>query len=355
MTNKPYNPKDNDTYVEKYSKSMIQDIEIHMFKNPKGSSSINSIPGNYSVESKEVAANSVFQFINPDKNQFKLLKNKKITTPIPFSLLKRYDTPIDSITHNQSTPIFFNVLDDKFYIPFDYRFFRDLKNNNLLSDNVLKSFSSINSVSILETKEDFPTLLVSSENIDFFSSNHYKQILNEINNAYFKSIVGTYHNQDVIVLSYQMEENQKTYFSKDIGLYNDDFQNTQNLSSQIQFSFFKAMKTHSKYLFPYINGEIHYSNHFFVDKNKSLDKQSSIFLGSKTLNNVFPYSDSDWEKLTKIKEKLENVFSSLSKTLNSNKSLKQGEFDTPITMIDIEENSFFLLEDNTKNKKGMKP
>lgn len=129
-TDKPYDRNDNDTYVEIYSMNPADDVEIHMYQDPKGGvlmGGSNKIRGNFSVESRLKAANSVLQFPTASETGLVKITDRQLPTFMPMSLVSRYNLSEERLTYTQKTPVFYDTKVNKFIVLLDKRFLRDIK------------------------------------------------------------------------------------------------------------------------------------------------------------------------------------------------------------------------------------
>lgn len=131
--NTAYDRSNNDTYVERYSLSPVSDAEAHMFQDPAGRTiGPDRVSGNFTTETKIKAENSVLHF--PEARQAGLIslnKSFKIETPMPMSLVRRYERSVDGLTHAQKTPVFFDSRSEQFVVLLDERFLRDIEPTEL--------------------------------------------------------------------------------------------------------------------------------------------------------------------------------------------------------------------------------
>jgi hypothetical protein len=123
---KPYDRNDNDTYDEVLSRHPAQDVELHMFRNPKGSVVSGTIKGDFTVESSRRAANNVLRFAKPTSIGLPLIKSFNLSTAMPMSLVKRYNLKVEALFYSQKTNVYFDSGVEKFVVLMDWRFMRDL-------------------------------------------------------------------------------------------------------------------------------------------------------------------------------------------------------------------------------------
>lgn len=111
---KPFDPKDNDTYVEKLSDNMVQDVHRHMFADQT------------TTESLKRAEDSVLRFAKASDLKLVSVKTLKCKTLVPMSLVNRYSLGVDSLTYSQKTPVMFDPKRERFVLLMDWRFARDM-------------------------------------------------------------------------------------------------------------------------------------------------------------------------------------------------------------------------------------
>jgi len=133
MSKPDYDRFNNDTYVELLSSDPASDAEAHMFRNPKGHTvGPGRTLGDFTVETRQKAANSVLQF--PTAGESGLVSVKKFVTvwlPMPMSLVRRYSRKPENLNHGQRVPVFFDTKLERFVILMDKRFLRDIKASEL--------------------------------------------------------------------------------------------------------------------------------------------------------------------------------------------------------------------------------
>lgn len=111
---KPYDPNDNDTYVEMYSNNLVQDVHKHMFGD------------HHTVESRKRAEDNVLHFAKATDLKLVSIKPIKIKTLVPMSLVHRYNLGVDRLSYAQKTPIMFDSKKERFVLLMDRRFARDM-------------------------------------------------------------------------------------------------------------------------------------------------------------------------------------------------------------------------------------
>lgn len=343
----PYDKKNNDTYIEKYSNDMVLDTEIHMFKNPRGNVVAGAgIIGDFSVESRIAAKNNVLKFPKASDLGLKNLKSIELRQLIPLSLKKRYNKSLGDNIHAQKTPIYYNIETYEFLIPSDYRFLRDLKQlpqfkksiDNLIKNNEIRIYPNLNDEMLFLS-------FTSLKNIE----NNYNEKLKKLNELYINSTLETYPNEDVIIITYQLDNNQKT-ISEGLPKGGSEIFNFVK-NSTIDFYFIKAKLVENSGYYIYDDNNILTNKIIYLNK-KSRDsikqeKNNLFYIGSNSDFLSIPYSQDDWNKLIKLKKEITSIFLQLNSILKKQKT--NNLLDNPINK--LEQNSLKLISSNPTNKK----
>ena len=365
-----YDKNNNDTYTTKYGNGMAYDAEMHMFQSDTGSIVNGKVRGSFSVETVIAAKNNVLHFENAKSlsghsdGEFNLqiIKYKDKESLIPLSLMKRYERPLYDITYTQKNPIFFDLNSEKFVCVLDNRVLRDIKENQDFRENIL----NIPDVSIINSKNS-EQIVLSYESLTALYEDK-TGIYQEIKQFYLKEMLKIFPGDDVIIVNYSLEENKESHFSPNGG-YSSIIQPQQIAShsfssANIQFEFLKAKKVAPNYYYLYENEQLNNNFLFHLDKDKkrkAINEQNSqsmqnIRFCRDNPVTVVPYSESDWQVLSQLKAKMDNIFTDLDSILLKQKT--NDSLDNPLTQIKHED-YLAICETNknneNNNKKLMKP
>lgn len=117
----PYNPQNNDSYTKVLSKNPVLDVLEHLLR----SSELDERRGNDSAGvSAKKAAEKVLQFGKSSWLSLILIKRIKLKSPLPMSLIARYE--LENVTIQHTTPILFDPKNECFLQIMDRRFLRDV-------------------------------------------------------------------------------------------------------------------------------------------------------------------------------------------------------------------------------------
>lgn len=355
---KPYDKNDNDTYVEKYSPGMVRDVEMHMFRNEKSHVYSGGMFGNFSTESRIAASNNVLHFQKATNLGLKLLKEAKMPTLVPYSLMKRYESELFNIEYSQKTPVFFDIHNEKFVIAMDERVLRDLGN----SSEFEKDIKNIDGVQIRSV--DFGDQILISYNSMHDLMSDTSKIYKNVKSAYLKHMLTLYPSDDVIITSYRLESDKKGYFStKEMhsGYVREcDMPKVDMENSNISFEFFKARKVAENTFYIYDkDGVLNTSSTIYLNKEKAkednkandrLTQSMSIFLQENHFHTVCKYTDEDWSALVTMRRNIADVFKDLEAILLNQKT--NDHLDKPISEIDVDE--YLKLDFNKPKSIGLK-
>lgn len=125
ISSRLYDRENNDTYTRRYSLNPAHDAEVHMYRHERGPTTLAGEHGFYSGESAARARNAVLQFHPPHNKLLTYIKNIKVKTLMPMSLLIRYERNGNHLAWEQSTPVYYDTKLDKFVLLMDVRFLRD--------------------------------------------------------------------------------------------------------------------------------------------------------------------------------------------------------------------------------------
>jgi len=124
-SSRDYDPANNDTYTRRFSLNPGLDAEVHQFRHERGTTTLTGVPGFFSAESSRIGKNSVLQFPEGERLRLVFIRTLKIATPMPITLVERYERKPDTMLWEQSTPVFFDPQHEKFVLLLDRRFLRD--------------------------------------------------------------------------------------------------------------------------------------------------------------------------------------------------------------------------------------
>lgn len=274
--------------------------------------------------------NNILDLIEFSKTKlgYKYIQTIELNTLIPPIFIKKYN-PKDSIIKKQ-IPVFFNIKSETFGFFLADNFFNDIH---------FKEFDfkpSTNSI-LLKSK----TNEIDYENI-FFGFNSIKELINDYQNENsdfmkFKTkldihLLNIENGEKVIILSFETAKNNESLGNIDREFLNNTSQ-FYNLPQGIttKFEFFKAIKFNNTYYLIDENNQINQTTFFKFNKNSE-----------KNINTlVLPYSEEDFEILTKILEKTTEIQNNIKNLFNQQKT--NNLLDSPFK----EE----LLLQNIQNKK----
>ena len=347
-----YDPRNNDTYIEKYSNSMVLDVEIHMFKNDSASTVYHGIRGDFSEESKVAAKNSVLHFPTAKElgdGRFKLLKYNDVKTLIPMSLMNRYEKKANECAYTQKTPLFFDLENEKFVIPLDKRFLRDLDLTDKDKFNEL-----VVSKENCEIKEGF--LLFKYDKVEEAIKDETK-LIEDFNNLYSGILIKNKKVDDVILISFALKENTWTFSDFVSRKFKVKEYQAENVKLNLEFVKAKPISETSFFLYDDKDELIISSpvivNKEFLKRTKTTDiiENASFFVGEQKDVLVIPYSEKAINTLKTIKSDLFNIFADLNKVFNKQKSI--SGLDKSLQLLDFkDEANGFLQIENKSNKKG---
>lgn len=369
IKNSSYDKSNNDTYVTKYGNGMAYDVEMHMFQSDDGSTVSGKVRGSFSTETAITARNNVLHFenakslsSNSDKGfNLQLIKYKDKESLIPLSLMKRYERPLYEIVYTQKNPIFFDLHSEKFVCILDNRILRDMVDNPEFKTNIF----NIPDISIVKTKNNEQIVLSYDSLSDLYDDK--TGIYAKVKQCYLKQMLKIFPGEDVIIVNYSLDENKETHFSPNGG-YSPVIPPQEIIShifssANIQFEFLKARKIAPNYFYLYENGKLNINSPFHLDKEKqrkAIDSQNSqtvqsIMLGRDNPVTVVPYSEADWQVLSLLKEKMDNIFTDLDSLLLKQKN--KDSLDKPLTQIKHEDYLAIcnIGHKNKNNKRLMKP
>lgn len=325
---KPYDKNDNDTYVEKFSNNPVQDVEVHMFRDPKGSvSGPCGQSGHYSVQSAIKAENNVLHFPKAkdvDANNFSLIKYKKIATFYPLSLVMRYEMEENSLIGHYKTPIFFDAKKEKFIVLMDYRFARDLDMSELGRIEGLLQYND---------KKD-PSIK--------YIGIAYNQISDiEKANATFTALSEAYTNykmtmqqgQKVIVVSTKSADDKKLELLKSSSLSLQEALGQAIFSTNFTFEYAVAVRFKNRYYLLDNEGNIMRSKSFFINKEEKQKYHNGlavkqVFRGEGLFDNekgtvqlfVTAYSDEQFEIIKRLKDRIHQIHQEIAVLFSSSSS-----------------------------------
>lgn len=360
-TKKPYDKNDNDTYVEKYSSDMILDVEIHMFKSDKGSSVSGGVLGNFSEESRQTARNNVLHFPTASDLGLKLLKETKLKSILPYSLMKRYDIELWNVEYTQKTPVFFDVSEEKFVLCMDKRILRDLSELPKFE----KSLSSIDSVEVKSTSTDSQILIKYDSLSDLVSDK--TGAYSAVKDKYRAQLLTLSDENNVIITAYNTDEDVRSYFSNSSNgislIKSADTKKLQLKSVNISFEFFKAkMVGENKFYLYDSDGNLNTSSILNLEKKKYREDQKNsfqsnsnipMFFGDSKAYNISKYSEEDWDALVALRNSLGNVFNDLNTILSKQKS-SSNQLDMSISEIEFNEDTSLKLGFYSNKSIGLK-
>lgn len=349
---KPYDKKNNDTYVEYFSQDLVTDIECHMFGDPNGNVKMGNHRGFFSVESRITAQNNILQHETAKLlgTEYKLLKLKEINGLLPYSLIKRYKRDLKGIFCRHKTPVFFNTTSEKFVTVMDKRVLRDLEDYPEFRLK-LKGYIDSGEMSIVNTSIG-EQLLLNYETIDDLYKDT-NNILKALRQVYEELMVSMSPKEDMIIVAYESTDSSfPLYIGRDINVFKEGlFKNT-----EINFEFVKACKLADDSFFFYdSDGKLAVSEAFYIDKDKIFSENTQnkeamhYMLGNKSSVLVYKYSDKEWDLLLSLKKSIDDLFGELDTVLLAQKSASGG-LDIPLTK--IVNSGHILLED--KNLQSLK-
>jgi hypothetical protein len=130
-----YDPSNNDTYQRRFSLNPGLDAEVHQFRHERGTTTLTGVHGFFSAESSRVGKNSVLQFPDGVRLRLMFIRTLKLKTPMPITLVERYERKPDAMLWDQQTPVYIDPQYEKFVLLLDRRFLRDSSVEDLgLSD-----------------------------------------------------------------------------------------------------------------------------------------------------------------------------------------------------------------------------
>lgn len=306
-----YDRNNNDTYVDKFSDNIQIDTEIHMFRNDKAKVLYCSgIFGDFSVQSKIAAANNILRFPSPAKVGLPKIKDIKIKTFIPMSLVQRYNHNEENLTIKHKSPVFYDTKIDKFILMLDYRFMRDISISELNIDN--KSIYNIypdkkdknikyiglvfNSIADLDDIKKIDC----SFNVFFESYKFYKM-----------SLQG---GEKVIVIKFLSSENSQVslFDHKTINLLGKSL-----TTRRFDFEYAVFIRFNNRYYFCDENGNIIQNSSIIIDKKNEQTKLEDLnqisFLSHRSESNLFvvPYSEQQLTIIDNLSKKLHSIHNEL--------------------------------------------
>ena len=340
---KPYDKKNNDTYVEIYANGLASDVEAHMFKNDSGRVvSFGGIKGDFSVESKIIAENNVLHFESPKSLGVKGLKTMNMRTLVPYSLMKRYSANFLNCDYTQKTPILFDIEKEKFILPMDNRVMRDMKEYPEFR-NGLNDLINNGDVSIIEVENESQLLLNYNSINDL--KNDAGDLYKKIKDLYSSTLMDLYPTEDVIIVFTAFKNNKENY----LGASPQNFSRKEDLNHEfnncsIGFEYIKAKKISDKNYFLYDeNDNLLKNKKFYCDKDKiweeiiESEKRElvGVMLGNDSKILILPYTKLDWDLLSGLKKKMDSIFSELAQILLTQKTTEG--FDGSLQNIEVNE------------------
>lgn len=339
MTTKPYDRNNNDTYVEKFSDNIVADVEIHMYRNEKGSSIAGSgIRGNFSVESRIAAQNNVLKFPTATQLGITKIKDIKVDNFIPMTLVQRYNHSEEKLTIHHKTPIFYDQKIDKFVLMLDHRFIRDISISelNIKDNSIYKIYKDKKNKDFKYIGLLFSTVpeITETKNTD----NSFSLFL-EAYKFYKMSLQG---GEKVIVLKFASSEN------KHVTLF--QFESKKLLGNglttrQFDFEYAVFVRFGNRYYFCDNEGNIIQNSSIYIDKKKEQQNIDSKMLSKLTDlafysrgqgedNNIFivPYSEEQLKIIENISKKLHSIHNELCELFNKSTDA-ESSFDFPVLSI----------------------
>ncbi len=281
------------------------------------------------VEANVASFTNVLYFPLAKDINMVMIKSLDVQTVYPKVMIERFKmveqsktgrenlSSIIRLTH--SANFYFSPSEENFYFFFDVRFFDNFSSESIkhilpVSKNIFvyKNLLAIRNKDLTELK-------------NYLKSEEYLSFLNDYSNLFLDFSTG----EEVIFIKYKSSKqnfllssrlNEVDYFSKS--------------SSNLQFV--KAIKF-GKYIYFYKDGQIDAKSCQSLNNNElSLDTYQSfkneILTGDTPLTLLIPYSDEDWNLLTSIQLKLEEISKTLEDFFVSSKSEPQKgiQFDNKL-------------------------
>jgi hypothetical protein len=214
---KTYDKSDNDTYVEKLGITPYQDVHLHMFRDPNGFVVMDKIRGNFTADSIRVAENHVLQFPSPTDCAMVKIRDMRVPTFYPMSLVERYGLRADDLVYSQKLPIYFDPKAETYVLFMDTRFLRDMNFAELApyleSTPFIKriqQFCSTRSArSYLGIR--FADLSEIKDAANFFSDESYVTPLSALHDAYVRYRLSLEHRDKVIIVQYQVAKGHASH------------------------------------------------------------------------------------------------------------------------------------------------
>lgn len=330
----PYDRNNNDTYVELLSRDPAQDAEAHMFRNPNGGVvGPGRVMGNFSEESRHKAVNAVLRFPSArDAGLATLSKILKLNTPLPMTLVRRYERKADGLCHAQKTPVYFDTKLERFVVLLDARFLRDIEMSELGLDarEYREKFKVYEAVKTKNLPVSNKYLGLLFESIDAIRQNADGSPLQILQSAYKLYNLRIADGEKVIVLRVAQDHSIRSMLV------------TTNIPSQIlsqvikhsfQFEFAIAYRFGDVCYLQSKDGEIEQAGSFHINKARDQDREAkgiaAIGRNDESLLLVLPYTEAQFELLSKIHDRMSALTNDVMSLFEMHQQPKE-RLDSPI-------------------------
>lgn len=343
IEHKKYDRNDNDTYVEMFSKRMDTDVEIHMFRDEKGSQVCgNNVRGFFSTESAKTAANNVLRFAKATDIGLVKIKDATLTTIVPMSLVQRYELSEENLKYKQKTPIFYDIKIDKFVVLMDYRFLRDVNAEELyLNDfkKIIKIYKDKRNNNLMHLGLVFETMEHAQKMCSRNNISENDDPFEKVHEAYKHYNMAIRGGEKVIIVKFGITENERTKY---FGLSNNDFVGKGLTTIGFNFEYAVSVRFGKRYYICDTEGNIFQKSSFHLDKVKAQNSLSTKDIMS--LSNyeralyenehvfVVPYSDEQFSLIDGLGKRLNALHQEL-RDLFVGATNKESESDNQIASI----------------------
>jgi hypothetical protein len=351
MTIKDYDRNDNDTYVEKLSDNILIDTELHMFRNPKGFTAHRSIMGDFSVQSRIAAENNILKFPTASKVGIPKIKDVKVPTFIPMSLVDRYKHTDEQLSIHHKSPIFFDTKNNKFVLMLDHRMIRDIHVSELdISDEtIFKIYPDKHNQNL----KYIGLLFDNISDIDVDNLNKNGSPFSLFMEAYRFYKMALQGGEKVIVVQFLSEENVRNVLFDNRS--SSSFMGKGLTTRQFTFEHAICIRFNDKYYFCDEKGMVIQKSSFFLDKiqeqkakinpfNSAFDIQKR---GEEDCNSLFvvPYTEEQFQLIERLSNKLHSIHNELCDFFDQSTD-KNSTIDHPIESISNGSGDFIKLIGN---------
>lgn len=350
-----YKADDNRTYIDApLATKPHLDIAYHIAAPNRGKNSntvvstlFGSFMGNIYEETYRKAGNRVFHFTKASNFRDNVKSIVTVDLPMLFTTwhIERYNI-LKDFTYRQQTNIYYDVKGQYFFVAMDERFFDNFETSEIYYQEDHRNEKI--KAQIKNTKDNKELLIIYADTIE-----ELKKEIEEDGNTfdilhkrYKQRFLNLQDLEKVIVLRYETENEDtlKNKHTNQFSITNNrdnnaiDFIMRQNMAMEM----FQAAKTDDGfyYLIDENTSEIQTKAIIYIDEDKTsieyINQEKNCEYGTYKGGSTFlimPYSESDWDMLKNIQNRLHSICRELESILQSSKT-EVGKLDKPISSLD---------------------